>query len=118
MVLDDAAKQQFVNVFLDTSPDVVLVHASSDPFNPDHPVAPAVSQRARLLAIGAGGAPAAFPTIRPLAMHAFEAHQPDQCDFKPDKFVNVTSVWDQKAEAMSSMVAQTFLREHYVVCAQ
>jgi 4-oxalomesaconate hydratase len=118
LVMDEAATQQLVDVFLDTSPDVVLVHAPNDPFNPDHPVASAASQRARLLAVGAGGAPAAFPTIRPPAMYAFEPHQPDQCDFKPDTFVDVTSAWDQKAEAMKAMAAQTFLREHYVVRAQ
>jgi hypothetical protein len=32
--------------------------------------------------------------------------------------VDVTSVWGQKAEAMKSMAAQAFLREHYVVRAQ
>ena len=118
LVMSDAATQQLVDVFLDTRPDVVLVHAPNDPFNPDHPVASAASQRARLLAVGAGGAPAAFPTIPPPAMYAFEPHQPDQCEFKPDTFVDVTSVWDQKVEAMSAMAAQTFLREHYVVRAQ
>jgi 4-oxalomesaconate hydratase len=118
LIMDNDAIQQLVDVFLETKPDVVLVHAPNDPFNPDHPVASEASQRARLLAVGAGGAPAAFPTIKPPAMYAFEPHQPDQCDFKPDTFVDVTSVWPKKAAAMGSMKAQTFLAGHYVVRAE
>ena len=113
LIVDDDAIQRLVDVFIATEPDVVLIHAPNDPFNPDHPVASAASQRARLLATGAGGVAAAFPTIRPPAMYAFEPHQPDQSDYKPDTFVDVSAVWDRKAEAMSAMGAQTYLHEHY-----
>ncbi|NIS28801.1 MAG: hypothetical protein GWO04_02065 [Actinobacteria bacterium] len=105
--------QRLVDVLISTEPDVMLIHAAEDPFNPDHPVASAAAQRARLLAMGAGGVPAAFPTIKPPALYAFEPHQPDQSNFKPDTFVDVSAVWDIKSTAMSAMGAQTYLHEHY-----
>jgi len=113
LVIDEQATQRLVDVFIETVPDIVLIHAPNDPFNPDHPVASQVSQRVRLLAMGAGGVPAAFPTIPPPAMYAFEPHQPDLCDFKPDTFVDITPVWPVKAKAMDTMGAQTYLRDHY-----
>jgi len=105
--------QRLVNIFVDTRPDVALVHATEDPFNPDHPVASFAAQKARLLATGAGGVPASFVTIPPPIMYAFEPHQPDLCSFRPDTFVDVTEVWQMKSDAMSAMAAQQYLQDHY-----
>ena len=108
-----ASMQKLVSIYVEKKPDVLLVHAPEDPFNPDHPVASFAAQKARLLATGAGGAPASFKTIPPPVMYAFEPHQPDLCSFKPDTFVDVTNVWPSKNEAMSAMAAQSYLKEHY-----
>ncbi len=105
--------QRLVTIFVDVQPDVVLVHATEDPFNPDHPVASLAAQKARLLASGAGGVPASFVTIPPPMMYAFEPHQPDLCSFRPDTFVDVTEVWLMKSDAMSAMAAQQYLKDHY-----
>ncbi|MBS1256043.1 MAG: 4-oxalmesaconate hydratase [Deltaproteobacteria bacterium] len=113
-----ASLQKLASIFVETKPDVVLVHAPEDPFNPDHPVASSAAQKARLLATGAGGVPASFETIPPPVMYAFEPHQPDLCSFKPDTFVDVTKVWHKKSEAMSAMAAQRYLQEHYTVRAE
>ncbi|HEV2472670.1 MAG TPA: PIG-L family deacetylase, partial [Chthonomonadales bacterium] len=43
------------------APDVIVTHTERDPFNPDHPVAYEVVQRASLLASGSGVA-SGFPT--------------------------------------------------------
>ena len=108
-----ASMQKLASIYVEKIPDVLLVHAPEDPFNPDHPVASFAAQKARLLATGAGGVPASFETIPPPVMYAFEPHQPDLCSFKPDTFVDVTNVWPSKNEAMSAMVAQSYLKEHY-----
>ncbi len=108
-----ASLQELASIYVEERPDVLLIHAPEDPFNPDHPVASFAAQKARLLATGAGGVPASFKTIRPPAMYAFEPHQPDLCSFKPDTFVDVTNVWPSKNEAMSAMAAQSYLKEHY-----
>ena len=108
-----ASMQKLASIYVEKRPDVLLVHAPEDPFNPDHPVASFAAQKARLLATGAGGVPASFETIPPPVMYAFEPHQPDLCSFKPDTFVDVTNVWPSKNEAMSAMAAQSYLKEHY-----
>ena len=105
--------QKLATIYVEKIPDVLLVHAQEDPFNPDHPVASFAAQKARLLATGAGGVPASFKTLPPPVMYAFEPHQPDLCSFKPDTFVDVTNVWQIKKEAMSAMVAQSYLQDHY-----
>ena len=105
--------QKLASIYVEKRPDVLLVHAPEDPFNPDHPVASFAAQKARLLATGAGGVPASFKTIPPPVMYAFEPHQPDLCSFKPDTFVDVTNVWPSKTEAMSAMAAQSYLQDHY-----
>ena len=108
-----ASMQKLASIYVEKRPDVLLVHAPEDPFNPDHPVASFAAQKARLLATGAGGVPASFKTIPPPVMYAFEPHQPDLCSFKPDTFVDVTNVWHRKKEAMSAMAAQSYLQDHY-----
>ena len=108
-----ASMQKLASIYVEKIPDVLLVHAPEDPFNPDHPVASFAAQKARLLATGAGGVPASFETIPPPIMYAFEPHQPDLCSFKPDTFVDVTNVWPSKNEAMSAMASQSYLKEHY-----
>ena len=111
--VSEVSLQRLVSIFVDVRPDVALVHATEDPFNPDHPVASLAAQKARLLATGAGGVPASFVTIPPPMMYAFEPHQPDLCFFRPDTFVDVTEVWPMKSDAMSAMTAQQYLKDHY-----
>jgi 4-oxalomesaconate hydratase len=94
------------------APDVLITHTDTDPFNPDHPVAHQAVDRARGLAAGAGVS-SAFETIRPPALFLFEPHQPELCNFRPTTFVDITSVIEQKQEAMSQMQAQHYLQTYY-----
>src|SRR5262245_27224145 len=93
---------QLVYVIREFAPDVIVTHTDRDPFNPDHPVANSAVERARALAAGAGVA-SAFPTITPPELFLFEPHQPELCNFTPNAFVDITSVWDQKLAAMGEM---------------
>jgi 4-oxalomesaconate hydratase len=94
------------------APDVLLTHTDTDPFNPDHPVASVVVQRARSLAAGAGVA-SAFASIRPPDLFLFEPHQPELCNFTPTTFVDITSVYERKLRAMAFMRAQQYLQTYY-----
>ena len=94
------------------APDVVITHTDTDPFNPDHPVAYDVVQRARALAAGAGVA-SAFKSIRPPDLFLFEPHQPELCNFMPTTFVDITPVIEAKREAMAAMAAQKYLQTYY-----
>ncbi|MGO1591681.1 MAG: PIG-L deacetylase family protein [Ancrocorticia sp.] len=109
---DDNAVEQLVEIIREVQPDVVLTHAALDPFNPDHPVARAAVDRARLLTSGAG-VESAFKTVKPTEYLAFEPHQPELCGFTPSVFLDITPVWDKKLAAMHEMGAQKYLQSYY-----
>jgi 4-oxalomesaconate hydratase len=112
LTITDAAMEQLVALFRDLQPDIVLTHTPVDPFNPDHPVASQVVQRARLLAAGAGVA-SAFKRIIPPDLYFFEPHQPELSEFVPNTFVDITPVMEQKVKAMQAMRAQSYLQSYY-----
>ena len=103
---------QVVEAIREFAPDALVTHTDTDPFNPDHPVAYDVVQRARALAAGAGVA-SAFESITPPALFLFEPHQPELCNFTPTTFVDITPVIDAKREAMAAMEAQKYLQTYY-----
>ena len=94
------------------APEVLLTHAPADPFNPDHPTAYTLSQRARLLSTGAGVA-SAFERIRPPDLYAFEPHQPELSGFLPNTFIDITAVIEKKRRAMDVIAAQSYLKDYY-----
>jgi len=110
--ITDKAIDALVDIFRELEPDIVLTHTPVDPFNPDHPVACQAVQKARLLASGAGVA-SAFKRITPPDLYFFEPHQPELCDFKPNVFVDITPVMEQKRNAMEGMQAQSYLQSYY-----
>jgi 4-oxalomesaconate hydratase len=113
LVVSEAAIERLANLLRESVPDVLITHTPVDPFNPDHPVASGAADRARKLAMGAAGVASAFKTIPPPRMYRFEPHHPEQCGFRPDTFVDFTSVAERKESAMAAMAAQSYLREHY-----
>jgi 4-oxalomesaconate hydratase len=100
--LDRAAMERLTAAVREYEPTVILTHAKEDPFNPDHGVAYAVTEKARQLASGAGVA-SAFKTIRPPALLLFEPHQPELCGFYPNTFLDITPVFEKKRAAMDAM---------------
>lgn len=110
--VDAAGVDRLADIMRDFAPDVVLTHPDKDPFNPDHPVAFTVTQQARLLTSGAVVS-SGFRTAPPSEFLVFEPHQPDLCGFVPTVFLDITSVMDQKTEAMNAMAAQQYLRTYY-----
>ena len=107
-----AELEMIADVIRSFAPDVLVTHTDTDPFNPDHPVAHRAVDRARSLAAGAG-VQSAFATVRPPALFLFEPHQPELCNFTPTTFVDISSVYDRKQEAMAHMKAQAYLRTYY-----
>jgi len=107
-----AELEMIADVIRSFAPDVLVTHTDTDPFNPDHPVAHRAVDRARSLAAGAG-VQSAFATVRPPALFLFEPHQPELCNFTPTTFVDISSVYDRKQEAMAHMKAQAYLQTYY-----
>ena len=112
LVVDENAVARLVGAITAFAPDVLLTHAEKDPFNPDHPVAYAATERARQLASGAGVA-SAFKTIRPPQFLLFEPHQPELCGFVPTTFLDISAVFAKKVAAMEEMGAQSYLKKYY-----
>jgi len=110
--IDTDALARITDVVREFAPTVLVTHTDTDPFNPDHPVAHDAVARARALAAGAG-VQSAFATIAPPALFLFEPHQPELCNFTPDTFVDITSVFARKREAMAQMHAQSYLQTYY-----
>jgi len=112
LLLSDQLMEGMVGEFRDCQPEIVLTHSSADPYNMDHGDACQATLRTRIYAQAAGyplpgkklGAPPVF---------AFEPHQPEQCGFKPEVLLDITSVFDRKRSAMESMQAQEHLWEYY-----
>src|SRR6185437_3750029 len=89
--IDAQALARLTDLIRELAPQVIITHTERDPFNPDHPVASAVIQRASILASGSGVA-SGFPTIKPAELFLFEPHQPEHCGFIPTTFVDITAV--------------------------
>lgn len=103
---------RMVRVYRDVEPSVVLTHPLADPYNQDHPAAARMALQARVLAQAIGydapGDPLGAPPV-----FFFEPHQPEQCDFKPDVLLDITSVFDAKRKAMECLPAQQHMWDYY-----
>jgi 4-oxalomesaconate hydratase len=103
---------RIVHVYREFSPAVVLTHTLADPYNGDHPAAARMALQARVLAQAIGydapGEPLGAPPV-----FFFEPHQPEQCDFKPDVLLDITSVFDRKRTAMECLAAQQHMWDYY-----
>lgn len=109
--VDAEVLERLTNLIRELAPNAIITHTERDPFNPDHPVASAVVQRANILASGSGVA-SGFPTIKPAELFFFEPHQPEHCGFIPTTFVDITAVFSLKQQAMEAMAAQSYLHQY------
>jgi 4-oxalomesaconate hydratase len=103
---------RLVRVCRAVEPAVVLTHPPADPYNGDHPAASRMALQARVLAQAIGydapGEPLGAPPV-----FFFEPHQPEQCDFKPNVLLDITSVFDTKRWAMECLPAQQHMWSYY-----
>ena len=115
--LGDEALFRLVDLYRKLHPAFVLTHSREDPYNRDHPEVSAFTQHARIVAQAHGhnpdekviGAPPVF---------LFEPHQPEQCRWMPNTFLDITDVWAKKRAAIECMAGQEHLWEYYTRVAQ
>lgn len=112
LVNDHADIERLAELMRDYAPTVLMTHPDKDPFNPDHPVAYEMVQKARLMTSGAG-VESGFKTAPPSEFLIFEPHQPELCGFTPTVFVDITSAFERKKSAMAEMKAQQYLQSYY-----
>ncbi|WP_394233595.1 PIG-L deacetylase family protein [Niallia oryzisoli] len=101
-----------VNEFREHQPEIILTHSLEDPYNFDHKRTAEFALECRVLA-QAEGYPAEHGILGAPQVFSFEPHQPEQCDFKPNAFLDISSVFDRKRKAMECMNAQEHLWEYY-----
>lgn len=103
---------RIVRVYREVGPAVVLTHPLVDPYNQDHPAAARMALQARVLAQAIGydapGDPLGAPPV-----FFFEPHQPEQCEFKPDVLLDITSGFETKRKAMECLTAQQHMWDYY-----
>jgi len=103
---------RLVDVYRTVQPAFVLTHALEDPYNFDHPLAAHLAQEARIVAQAHGHKPGQKVLGAP-PVFLFEPHQTEQCNWRPQVFLDITSVWDKKRKAFELMAAQEYLWEYY-----
>jgi 4-oxalomesaconate hydratase len=112
MRVSDDALYKLVDIYREYHPEFVLSHSLHDPYNFDHPLATHVAQEARIIAQAWGHNPGEKVLGAP-GVFLFEPHQPEQCGWKPQVILDITSVWDRKYEAIQAMAGQEHLWEYY-----
>ncbi|MDE1164792.1 MAG: 4-oxalmesaconate hydratase [Pseudomonas sp.] len=103
---------RLADVYRRVQPEFVLSHSLKDPYNYDHPLATHLAQEARIIAQAEGYKPGEKIVGAP-PVYSFEPHQPEQCEWKPDVLLDITSVWDRKYAAIQCMAGQEHLWEYY-----
>lgn len=112
MRLSDEVLYQLVDIYRELRPEFVLSHSLHDPYNFDHSLATHVAQEARIIAQAHGHNPEQAVIGAPPVL-LYEPHQPEQCGWKPDVLLDISSVWEKKKAAFATMNAQEHLWEYY-----
>jgi len=102
---------RLADLYQELKPEFALSHSLKDPYNFDHPLATHLTQEARVVAQAHGHNPG--QTIGAPPVFLFEPHQPEQCEWKPQVFLDITEVFDIKHKAFETMQAQEHLWEYY-----
>lgn len=109
---DDGLLYELVEHYRELQPAFVLTHSFKDPYNFDHPLANHLAQEARIIGQAHGHKPEQKVLGAP-PVYLFEPHQPEQCEWRPEVFLDIGPVWERKYKAFQCMAAQEHLWEYY-----
>ena len=112
LALGKEALFRLVDVYRATHPAFVLSHSEKDIYNHDHPATTDFALHARIVAQAHGHNPGQKVLGAP-PVFLFEPHQPEQCGWKPDVLLDISSVWEKKRAAIECMAGQEHLWEYY-----
>ena len=115
--VDREAKFRLVDVIRKVQPSFMMSHSHYDPYNTDHSYATKVLMECRMIAQAWGHNPGEKVLGAP-QLYLFEPHQTEQMGWKPDVFLDITEVWDQKRAAIECMAGQEHLWDYYTNLAQ
>jgi 4-oxalomesaconate hydratase len=112
MRIGDETVFRLADLYRALRPAFVLTHSLKDPYNFDHPLAAHLAQEARIVAQAHGYRPE-VPVIGAPPVYLFEPHQTEQCEWRPDILLDVSTVWEKKRRAIEAMEGQEHLWEYY-----
>lgn len=112
MRIPDGILYELAALYRKIRPEFILTHSLADPYNFDHPLVSHMAQEARIVAQAHGHEPGT-PVIGAPPVFLFEPHQPEQCEWKPQVLLDITSVWPKKYAAFKEMNAQEHLWRYY-----
>ncbi|MCW1932835.1 PIG-L deacetylase family protein [Pararhodobacter zhoushanensis] len=108
---------KLVDVMRAVQPSFIMSHSKWDPYNSDHMQTTQIVLECRATAQAWGHNPGEKVLGAP-QVYLFEPHQTEQMGWKPDTFLDITSVWDKKRAAMEAMNGQVHLWDFYTRVAQ
>lgn len=94
-------------------PDIIITHDKNDILNPDHNAIHELVWRTSVMSNSAGVLTEGYPTTKQMRLFGFEPHQTEISGYVPDQFIDITSVFDKKVEAMNCFEGQNHLIEYY-----
>ena len=112
MRIPDEALDRLADLYRALQPEWVMSHSMKDPYNFDHPLTTHAALESRIIAQAEGHKPGQKVLGAP-PHFLFEPHQPEQCEWKPEVLLDITSVWDTKYKAIQAMAGQEHLWEYY-----
>jgi 4-oxalomesaconate hydratase len=112
MRIGEGAFYKLADLYRNLQPEFILTHSLKDPYNCDHPLASHCAQEARIVAQAHGYDPRT-KALGASSVFLFEPHQPEQCEWKPEVLLDISSVWEKKYAAFTVMTAQEHLWEYY-----
>lgn len=115
--MDREAKFRLVDVIRKVQPAFMMSHSQYDPYNTDHSYATKMAIECRMIAQAWGHNPGEKVLGAP-QLYLFEPHQTEQMGWKPDVFLDITEVWDNKRAAIECMEGQQHLWDYYTNLAQ
>jgi len=105
-------KYRLVDVIRAVQPQFMMSHSHYDPYNTDHSYATKVAMECRMISQAWGHNPEEKVVGSP-QLYLFEPHQTEQMGWKPDVFLDITDVWDNKRAAIECMQGQEHLWDYY-----
>jgi len=114
MTINEARLLALVDEIREMRPVVLLTHYPSDPLNLDHEYVAKAVLEACVLAQFPGLQTRFAPTPSP-AIYFFEATIPmtELTEFKPNFYIDITDVFEQKMQALREFKSQSFLPAAY-----
>ncbi|MGQ9367958.1 PIG-L deacetylase family protein [Azospirillum sp. ST 5-10] len=115
--VDRDAKFELVDIIRAVQPRFMMSHSLWDPYNTDHMGATKIALECRMIAQAWGHNPGQKVLGAP-QLYLFEPHQTEQMGWKPDVFLDISEVWEQKRAAIECMEGQQHLWDYYTNLAQ